>query len=146
MQWLKIWSGVKSLRVISQICKLLTDLAKMVWSLSLNVLWKGGMIKGEKATGHQPGAWYTPAATLLFVESRLQRACDWSTAHGLTCFDSSWEGLLQSLPPCVLLLAGTQPLGSGSTEEIWLFARLRGGFPLRDCVTDTEMLMRALLS
>ena len=49
--------------------------------------------------------------------------------HGLTSFDSSWEGLLQSLPPCVLLLAGTQPLGSGSTEEVWLFARPRGGFP-----------------
>ena len=87
------------------------------------------MIKGENVTRQQPGGRYTPAAAVLFAESCLQRACDEAQPHVLTPFDSSREGLLQSLPPCVLLLASTQPLGSGSTEEVWLFARLRGGFP-----------------
>lgn len=66
--------------------------------------------------------------------------------HGLTSFDSSWEGLLQSLPPCVLLLAGTQPLGSGSRRKFGSLPGREEDSPLRDCATDTEMLMRALLS
>lgn len=50
MRWLSIWSGVKSPSVTYQICKLLTDLVKMIRSLSLSVPLKKGMINGEKAT------------------------------------------------------------------------------------------------
>lgn len=145
MQWLKIWSGVKSLRVISQISKLLTDLVKMTWSLSLNVLWKEGMIKGEKLQGTSlvPS---TPQLPHCYLQSiAYKEPVTEAQPHGLTSLWFLMEGLLQSLPPAFCCWPA-QPLGSGSTEEVWLFAV--GGeedSPL-GTVPDTEMLMRALLS
>lgn len=116
MQWVSIWSGVKSPSVTYQICKLLTDLVKMIRSLSLSVPLKKGMINGEKATRRTslvPGTLQLPHSCSLGRLAYKERVLSISWVLRLkhntrvpTSFGPSWEVLPQSLSPCVLLLAG----------------------------------------
>ena len=148
MQWLKIWSGVNRLRVIFQICQLLTELAKMIWSLSLSVLWKGGggWVKEKMSQGSS-----LVAGTPRLPQCYLQRV-----AYKEPVMKHSHMGSLPLIPrgkgyfslclPVFCCWPAHSLFALGLQRRFGCLPGFEEDSPLRDCVTDTEMLMRALLS
>lgn len=120
MQWLSIWSGVKSPSVTYQICTLLTDLVKMIRSLSLSVPLKKGMINGEKSTRRTrlvPGTLQLPHSCsfgrLAYKEGVLSISWVLQLKHNTsvpTSFGPSREVLPQSLSPLCFVAGGLHSL------------------------------------